>query len=215
MTMFRSNTKIQPQYKMKHRLTGAVIIVALAVIVISVLLKEPESQGNAKLNHHDDDSQTLQTTLQPLNLDTVNLEQAKLQKTEVSINAASATAGRLVLTADKKSNSDSAFGLTAPKTIASPQPPVPSAQDISADDMSQDGWSVRVGTYADAENVDSVSALLSNHGFQARHTQVQTTLGMATRIWLGPYTRRAAAEKVSLRLKAIIGEKGYVTEHSS
>ncbi|WP_423906163.1 SPOR domain-containing protein [Candidatus Spongiihabitans sp.] len=211
--MFKSNTKIQPQYKIKHRLTGAVIIVALAIIVISVLLKEPESQSSAKSsNHYGRSEQTFESKAQPLKLDTINLDQTEMQKIEAPIKTTRQTAptteGNLVLTIDKKSNSGS-------KT--SQQPPDPSSQDISEGDISlnKSGWSVRVGTYSDIENVDSVSTLLINSGFRTQHTQVQTTLGVATRIWLGPYTKKETAEKVSMRLKAITGEKGYVTKHSS
>ncbi len=206
---------------MKHRLTGAVIIVASAIIVISVLLKDPESQGSAKFSNYGHSEQNLESKVQPLNLDTINLGTTKIQKTEVPIKTTRQTAlttdGNLVLTVDKKSNLDSNSGLKASKTMTSQQPPDQSSQDISEDNISlhKNGWSVRVGTYSDIENVDAVSTLLIDNGFHARHTQVQTTLGVATRIWLGLYTKKETAEKVSIRLKTITGEKGYVTKHSS
>lgn len=173
---------------MRHRLTGAVIIVGLAVLVISMLLKEPE-----------------------------NYSSVTIQKAESDIKifpqSAATTDGNLILTADKKSNANTTGLKTAQTTTASSLPP----RDILENDisLSGSGWSVRVGTYSDTEHVDAVSALLINNGFRARHTQVPTTLGVATRIWLGPYTKKATAEKVSLRLKVINGEKGYVTRHPS
>ncbi len=78
-----------------------------------------------------------------------------------------------------------------------------------------DGWTVRVGTFTKTENVTSVTQLLEKSGFNARHTKVTTTLGEATRVWLGPYEDKAAAEKVSARLKTLTGEKGYITKHAS
>lgn len=82
-------------------------------------------------------------------------------------------------------------------------------------ETSDNGWAVRVGTFSKKSNVDSVSSLLKDSGFNAHHSKVNTNLGKATRIWLGPYSDKATAEKVSVRLKALTGEKGYVTKHNS
>ena len=73
-------------------------------------------------------------------------------------------------------------------------------------------WTVRVGTFSKSANVDSISKLLNDSGLKAKYTEVETTLGKATRIWLGPYEKKETAEKVSTRLKKLIGEKGYVTK---
>ena len=80
--------------------------------------------------------------------------------------------------------------------------------------VAEKGWTVRVGTFVKKENVSSVSALLDNNGFSTNHTEVETTLGKATRVWLGPYADKETAEKVSTRLKSITGEKGYVATQS-
>ncbi len=88
--------------------------------------------------------------------------------------------------------------------------PVAGSQPVSAK-----GWSVRVGTFARVENVNNLTELLSNSGFQPRKTPVKTRLGAATRIWLGPYAKRTTAERISSQLKLLTGEEGYVTKQSS
>ena len=64
-------------------------------------------------------------------------------------------------------------------------------------------------------DVETISELLDSSGFTTRHTEVETTLGKATRVWLGPYADKETAEKVSTRLKTLTGEKGYVTKQAS
>ena len=75
-------------------------------------------------------------------------------------------------------------------------------------------WVVRVGTFSKASNVASVSGLLTKNGLKARTTQVQTSFGAATRIWLGPYADKNSAITISAQLKALTGEKGYITRHT-
>ena len=110
-------------------------------------------------------------------------------------------AGNIVLTKEDKPNS-----------VTNPVSPDESSRDISTNGI---GWAVRVGTFSKTENVSAISALLKSHGFNAQYTTVQTTSGTATRIWLGPYTKKKTAEKISIRLQAITGEQGYVIKQPS
>lgn len=183
--MLRSNTKVPPQYKMKHRLTGAIIIVALAIVVISALLNEPANL---------------------VNIDTVKSTQPVLQKTEVPITVTQQTTstskGNRVLTTDQKSNSDSNSEQSS--DVAASELP-----------LSGSGWRVHAGTFAEIANADSAFEKLTDNGLKARRIQVPTINGTATRVWLGPYAKKETAEKISLKIKEITGKKGYVTEHSS
>lgn len=77
------------------------------------------------------------------------------------------------------------------------------------------GWVVRVGTFSKPANADSVATVLANSGFTAHKVTVKTTLGGdATRIWLGPYAKKETAGEVSERLKALTGERGFITKHA-
>jgi cell division septation protein DedD len=94
--------------------------------------------------------------------------------------------------------------------------PVANNQDKSdAAEAVKDGWVVRVGTYSKDANVVSVSSLLSKSGYEPNATPVSTSLGPSTRVWLGPFAKRETADQISDKLKALTGEKGYVTRSSS
>ena len=86
---------------------------------------------------------------------------------------------------------------------------------VLPEESNQSGWVVRVGTFSKVANVESVSTLLTNSGFKPRTTAVDTSLGKSTRVWLGPFARKETANKISDRLKSLIGEKGYVTRNNS
>jgi cell division septation protein DedD len=94
------------------------------------------------------------------------------------------------------------------------EPKVAKSKDQSEPSI-KNGWTVRVGTFSKSENVETISKLLDSSGFTTRHTEVETTLGKATRVWLGPYADKETADKVSTRLKTLTGEKGYVTKQAS
>ena len=128
----------------------------------------------------------------------------------------------VVLTKKPKQNIDSSTSQTAtaevkrtPKVAenATSTKPKKTISDESA--TPEEGvWVVRVGTFSKASNVASVSGLLTKNGLKARTTQVQTSFGAATRIWLGPYADKNSAITISAQLKALTGEKGYITRHT-
>ncbi|MEA3292507.1 MAG: SPOR domain-containing protein [Pseudomonadota bacterium] len=96
---------------------------------------------------------------------------------------------------------------SAPKTSAKKTP--------AKKTLAGGGWVVRVGTFAKQQNAESVTKLLRSKGLAPRQSQVDTKVGKATRIWLGPYPVRDEANRISAGLKEITGEKGYVTRASS
>ncbi len=95
------------------------------------------------------------------------------------------------------------------------EPKASDSAPINQEETADSGWVVRVGTFSKKANVDSVSTLLNNSGFSPKTKLVDTSLGKSTRVWLGPYAKRETANKISERLKSLIGEKGYVTRTNS
>ncbi|MBX2867521.1 MAG: SPOR domain-containing protein [Acidiferrobacterales bacterium] len=252
------NTSVEPEYELKHRLTGAAILVILAVVVIPLFLSEPALEANSSVEEDGVAVQTFRSRIVPLNLNNVNgsdqsasdlqssnvddrkpalldltlsseAEQAASEPTEKPKKTA------LVMTQDQsKGPSKEALkkltqaetkikkpeeitekkqkvAAVEPKTTAASKPKKASGQE----QVTSAGWVVRVGTFSKQANVDSVSILLNNSGFNPKTKSVDTSLGKSTRVWLGPYAKRETADKISVRLKSLIGEKGYVTRTNS
>ena len=250
----------QVEYQLKHRLTGAGILILSAIVIIPLLLKEP-ANVEASIELSSTKQQSDQQNDEAFVSKIIPLTEKKRKKKSASakvlrqsdgIEEGESFTGQAVpedqlpkpaliiddeelvsinsFTNNSESDKDSSATVSEnqqtpeqvqdvvmtadPEDITAEQAPVEDPAPV-ADKDSTEGWTVRVGTFSKSENVDTVSSLLNDSGFNARHTKVQTTLGEAIRVWLGPYASKEMAEKVSVRLKSLTGEKGYITRHAS
>jgi DedD protein len=237
----------EPEYELKHRITGAIIMVMTAVIIIPLLLSKPALEAsNDSTQAQNQASNTFRSKIVPLNLSNVNengdqtqesdvtliedskpalLDLTKPQKADDEATPSSETQTALVMTQEQtKSESTTETAEQQPKQEATSTSQVEETKSKAEEpkqvvklpeEQVSEGWVVRVGTFSKKANVESVSSLLANSGFKPKTTQVSTSLGPSTRIWLGPYAKRETADKISDRLKSLTGEKGYVTRTSS
>ena len=308
-----SNAHNEPEYRLEHRLTGAVLLVIAGILIIPLLLRDPNPPAAAlvsgtdepikifksRIEPHDSDQHSdsgVSIDLQGVDSDLETTEISNMELTSVSIGlpnvsetatntsnsaAANSTDGTEPSTDGQKSalirigsgesespskpieESVSAVKAVEPKSridnsgpttttatttverqtagagnadqSAAPVAAKPAvAESTSAksavgsratepavnkpaatNQTSKEGvWVVRVGTFSKISNVTAVSRLLNDNGLKARTTPVQTSFGDATRIWLGPYSDKNSAVTVSAQLKALTGEKGYITRHT-
>ena len=72
------------------------------------------------------------------------------------------------------------------------------------------GWQVRAGTYCKPMNANAIYNLLNRSGYAIHATPVNIDPCRGTRVWLGPFSEKTTAEKISADLKAFTGEKGYI-----
>ncbi len=205
--------KPQPGYQLKYRLTGAVIIVTFAVVIIPFLLHSPPPGNGGQIS---DDSDTI-------------TDQDGLTESQIAISHTEP----LITEPDKAQSQPEERVGSAPSSVAGQgdqqsgqgndqpfQPDDRTGQQAAAppttDPVQQTGraWFVRVGTYANIKNINSISKLLAENGFEARHTEVQTSNAKAVRVWLGPYYDREKAEQARLQIKTLTNEKVYVTEQA-
>jgi len=254
--MANSKAPKAPQYRLEHRLTGAVILVALAVLVIPLLLKEPGLEANAKNTSQANSAEkTFKLKIEPLNLsDVINNNIVATPESEddlenspdknpkwgkVSGNAETGSGKNtgknkpaLVMTVDKKpeerQEKTRQKGLRSSEVgeVAKDNSQDTAKKNIAGvadgnverrkDKATASGeWVVRAGTFSKPANAERFRNELLNSGFSPNLTKVEIGLGKATQVWLGPYKEKAKAERVSARLKDLIGEKGYVTKHTS
>ena len=198
--MGESRPKHNPTYRIKHRLTGAAVIITGALAVLLLLFREPAQMpaqapdtGVVTATGEEAETPGFESNLVPLNVSSVNLNEEKSDPAENSVQ------------------SQLEQGETGDEKLANGQDPADYSPDVSDEALS--GWSVRVGTFMKQENVDRLFTFLGDHGFDAKLTRVQVDSGEATRVWLGPYAKRETADTVNAKLLALRGEKGYVTEH--
>ena len=194
----RNAVAAQPEYLLKHRLAGAVIIAGVAALMVVWLLSKPVTEAGGSggnlvstpINFHaDPDPASTERNNAERSADSQPQSQPQPKPALVAVEANNTTQTQ-----------------TTP-TNAERKPSVPPT--------STEGWAVHVGVFSKQAGIDSVSARLKEIGFEVRQTGIKTTRGDdATRIWIGPYASRKTAETVSARIPAITGEKGLVAKHA-
>ncbi len=210
--------RAESEYELKHRITGAIILVTAVVLIVPLLLSghSPSGPDSTSDTSFLTDSSSRSRTI-PLNLNNVMDPVPKDDSdglSDSSVEARNRTEENQSAAGNDSSKPALVMTQTSDRSQESPQATVPSREPERS--QNEDGWFVRVGTYAKQNNVDVMADLLKKNGYQPRMKSVMTAQGQqSTRIWLGPYVQRDAADSVSERLFELIGEKGYVTGDNS
>ena len=80
--------------------------------------------------------------------------------------------------------------------------PIKPAASASKPASAKDEFVVQLGAFSDAGNATKLAATVRDNRFEAYTEVVSTTNGKRTRVRVGPYPTRAAAEEARERLKA-------------
>jgi DedD protein len=202
----------------KDRLTGAVILVVLLVLVVPELLSGPEHKVAAVATPRSDDP--------PMRSYTVDLADEARNRHAPSSAAAPATpppatAPVVVATAPPVATPPP---VVAPQAVA-PTPPaaVPPVQQTAragaavAHPVAPEpapagaGWTVQLGTFASRANAERLVRDLKSQGFAAFLTESGSGGRELYRVRVGPAGARAAAEALGAKLRAA-GHTGTLTQ---
>lgn len=188
------------EYQLKHRLTGAVIIILAGVFMIPMILQEPVTPLVSKPRFQPEGSQSIPKSNDES--DGGGLVAHSPDRNKPALVSASPS---MESSSNDGAGQENAEALVMTRKI---EPAAGSA--LTFDDDAVTGWTVRVGTYADADNEARIIRKLDEHKLKPKRTRVTTGVGAATRVWLGPYSSQSKAEAVALSLKNITGQEGYV-----
>ena len=177
--------------KLKHRLTGAIILVSLAVIFIPVILEGPDNEW-APLSH---------SIPEPPPLD-YKARMNVPQPVEVPLPVRPA---RKVV---PKPVDDPAEPASRKPEVPTPEPESAARETTSAEALS--GWYVQVGSFSRELNATGLSKRLELSGYDARLQKTSTETGYAYRVMVGPSKSREVAEKLRDRLAKERQLKGIV-----
>lgn len=177
----------------KHRIIGAIVVVALAVIFIPMVLGERAVEPPA-------------TTAEPPAADTASTAGNKLAITRVGSPERRAAASPAVSAAPPAA---------APAREPAPAPPPKTGADMpnkatAAVKPPASGWVVQVGTFSNAANADRLGRKLRAGGQAVLAERVDLQSGRAVRLRVGPFPDRAAALKARERIRKDVGVQGVV-----
>jgi len=179
--------------KLKHRLTGAIILVSLAVIFIPVILEGPDNEWTP-LNHGIPEPPQLG----------YKVDMDKPRSVVVPVPVPVKPEQTAVRTPVYKP------AAPARKKTGSPVPKPESAARAESATETLSGWYVQVGSFSQELNASGLSKRLKLSGYNARLQKTTTETGAAWRVIVGPGKSRAGAEKMRDKLANERQLKGIV-----
>ena len=182
---------------MKERLTGAIILVALIVLLVPELLTGPVRPA-ARIPG------AAQPEGPPLRSYTITLDE-EARAAHASPADSPAPAAPAAPAAEPAAvPAASAAPRTAPvspSSAAAPAPQAPQATPVSVTESAGKGWMVQLGSFANHANAQRLVQQLTGRGFKASITR-GTTGRRLYRVLVGPTRDRAGALQLAARLRA-------------
>lgn len=194
-----SNSKFDPM----HRIVGAVILVTLAVVFVPMVLREqvPAEAGRDALVSASDSA--TKVMILPLESPKPRVQQDQ----SASQHAQDQAEPSLDSPAAPEPAESVAVDTTPEAAIPSqPTPPTRSASTATIDK----GWVIQMGTYSNPDNASRVRTQLKQLGYVVTLEDIQLKSGKATRVRVGPYTKKTQAITTKAELQKQIGLQGVV-----
>lgn len=210
---------------LKHRLTGAAVLVSLGVFVLPIILSgqhasQPNAgsgiahsgdrppRGGAHNPQSDAGSAVAQGPAEGMMSGAGPRPQSQLREFVSHIKP-------LVAVVEPA---------TAPElndTLVEPQAPGENTlrlQPLDEDQAQADGgvahgWVVRIGSFAEEANARQIVTILQSKGIEPQTSEVQTDLGKVIRVWVGPFQERVTAARQRAHIEQATGEKGYLKSY--
>lgn len=222
-------------FEPRHRVVGAIILVALGVIFLPVAFDEKkgaDARSMPAIEIPDRDSKIFISRITPIEVKEEGAKRDKPAKKEtkpvekkVAAPAETRAAPALapVAAADKPAAvmEQAAVSDSPPESVVGEKveqaPPTekPAAAEKKAAvaEKSDKGWIVQIGSFSSADNAKRILSGLQQKGFKPDTRKVDTPQGKATRIWIGPFPERATAEEMQARVRKETGQAGLVVAY--
>ena len=208
---------------LKERIIGAIVLVAVVVLVVPVFLDGPPEDGGIvreRLSLPGQESDGTRTVvLERDRSEPVPQEQAPASRQTTATSAAQA-AKEQPLRADSEAGAP-AQAADAPQAAPEPAPVIPEpAADTSTEEPAEPPptrsstgvWAVQLGSFSNEANAERLAAELREQGFAAFLSKLATGSGELHRVRVGPQRDREAAETMLARLERA-GQNGQVVPH--
>ncbi len=206
-----------PSHNPRHRLVGALVLLALAVIFVPMVLDfRSDYQGGIRESNLPPKPGDFQVEVLPLPLPgdaavapvpapppAMLREQGAGQQPAAKPQAASDAASLSVT--DESALPPREQEPPAPR----PVPPAPAAQETSP----TSAWVVQVGSFSSARNARALRDRLQDQGFDALVEEVRVTGQPAYRVLVGPLPDKTRAEVQRSRLQKQARLKGIVMRY--
>jgi DedD protein len=189
----------RPEFNPKHRIVGAIVLVALVVIFVPMILSEREPPVEIKGEREIPAS----TTPSETKVLVTPVPAAEIKPKERS------EAAQPVTPVETQAKTDS-----KPVAAKKPEPLPAKTAKPEAETKIEDGWMVQVGTFSNTQNAVRLRDKLKRLGHSV-HTETVTINGKkALRLRVGPFADRAKADKAQAQIRKETGVAGVVQSSS-
>ncbi len=193
----------------KHRVVGAIILVALAVILVPLILHDraPPAPTQPTAEMPAPDTRLVVTPLTPVPLPE-NAPAPTTIKTIPSLAApATPAAGNQPAAATRETDTEGASASIGDTPLPSKAPTKPSSPTTTAVGK---GWIVQVGAFSHTDNAARLKESLVRHGYAPALDKISLNKGQGVRVRVGPYTSEADARAAQARIQRELDIKGVV-----
>jgi len=202
-------------YDPRHRLTGAIVLILLAIVLLPMLLSRKPATEVPEGDHA-----VIEITKKGKKV-FVSRISSTTEKDSTAVKRQAGGSG-------SKDNGKQSSALFQP--MATPVAPAKSTVKKSATKQSGarkstakkssktayvNGWILQVGVFSQSANANKKIAALKKKGFSARSGKVKTSKGTVTKVWIGPFKNRKSAEKMQDRLQHKTRQRGIVVKNKS
>jgi DedD protein len=199
------------EQKLKERLVGAAVLVAVAVIFIPIIFtdspetevisgsnipEKPETNFNSRIVPViENDDKTSVAPLAQKNVKSENIDSGKIQKNDDLIVKQQVVAEK-VISAEE----------TNAEKISKTEIDVPASVGLSA-------WIVQLGSFTDEDNAQSLNKKLREAGYPAFVEPLKRNNKISYRVRVGPEIKRSEANKLLKKLKEKMKLDGIVVSY--
>lgn len=189
----------------RHRVVGAVVLVALAVILVPLILHDraPSTPAPPAVETPAPDTRLVVTPLTPVPLPDNTSAPATI-KTIPSLTAPATPAGQ-------QPAAGTGAATQSARVSATPPPSLPTARPAAPPKATPDkGWIVQLGAFSHSDNAKRMQENLARHGYVPQLDKIALNQGRGVRVRVGPYGNEAEARSAQTRIQRELGIKGVV-----
>jgi len=205
--------------KLKQRLTGAIVLVALAVIFVPIILEGPDDDWTPRSHSIPEQPQMDYRADMELELPEPTPAEEPPSGSVITDALSLQEAEPAAAQPPQVEQPSPPAAEKAPVPVAAPPKPAkvapapvpPKAEKVAEPTIK--GWFVQVGSFGQEMNASGLRERLKSAGYDARLHKVAIGKGYAYRVLVGPSSTRAGAEKTAARLKSGQQLDGMVVEY--
>ena len=173
--------------RFKERLIGAIILVALMVLLVPEFLSGPHPAATAP-------SPSPEASMRTYTVDVAHIATAPPapQPPHAASSAPEQASVPIIMSAS----------VAAPPPLVTPPPLAPAPSPVLRSPTASTGWTVQLGSFASKANAESLMRQLKSEGFNVYLSPVGNAAAQRYRVRLGPIADRGSAAGIMAKLQA-------------